>query len=72
MAQDDARLGTLGGLFALALLAAFWPSVAAAQTCDAPFMTDLVTGTGIHVGHVKVAMTPINSLSPTRPPIRGA
>ncbi len=54
MAQDDARLGTLGGLLTLALLAAFWPSGAAAQTCDAPFMTDLVTGTGIHVGHVKV------------------
>jgi hypothetical protein len=54
MASDDIRLGTLGGLLALGLLAAFWPSGAAANTCDAPFMTDLVTGTGKHVGYVKV------------------
>ena len=42
------------GALALALAPAFWPSDAAAHTCDAPFTTDLVTGTGIDVGQVKV------------------
>jgi hypothetical protein len=44
----------LGGLLALALAPAFWPGDAAAHTCDDPFTTDLVTGTGIDVGQVKV------------------
>jgi hypothetical protein len=44
----------LGGALALALAPAFWPSDAAAHTCDAPFTTDLVTGTGIDVGQVEV------------------
>ena len=44
----------LGGALALALAPAFWPGDAAAHTCDAPFTTDLVTGTGIDVGEVKV------------------
>ena len=44
----------LGGLLALALAPAFWPSAAAAHTCDAPFTTDLVTARGIDVGEVKV------------------
>ena len=42
------------GALALALAPAFWPSDAAAHTCDAPFTTDLITGTGIDVGEVKV------------------
>ena len=42
------------GALALALAPAFWPSDAAAHTCDAPFTTDLVTGTGIDVGEVEV------------------
>ena len=42
------------GALALALAPAFWPSDAAAHTCDAPFTTDLVTGTGIDVGQVAV------------------
>jgi hypothetical protein len=42
------------GVLALALLPALWPSDAAAHTCDAPFATDLVTGTGIDVGQVTV------------------
>ena len=54
MARDHASTLALGGLLALAVTLAFWPTGAAAQTCDAPFTTDLVTGTGIHVGHVKV------------------
>ena len=44
----------LGGALALALAPAFWPSDAAAHTCDAPFTTDLVTAKGIDVGQVKV------------------
>ena len=44
----------LGGALALALAPAFWPSDAAAHTCDAPFTTDLVTAKGIDVGEVKV------------------
>jgi hypothetical protein len=44
----------LGGALALALAPAFWPSDAAAHTCDAPFSTDLVTAKGIDVGEVKV------------------
>ena len=32
------------GALALALAPAFWPSDAAAHTCDAPFTTDLITG----------------------------
>ncbi|MGH6917053.1 MAG: hypothetical protein ACREJ0_05035 [Geminicoccaceae bacterium] len=42
------------GVFALALAPAFWPSDAAAHTCDDPFATDLVTARGIDVGEVKV------------------
>ena len=42
------------GALALALAPALWPGDAAAHTCDAPFTTDLVTGTGIDVGEVKV------------------
>jgi hypothetical protein len=48
----------LGGALALALAPAFWPGDAAAHTCDAPFTTDLVTGTGIDVGEVKVCNEP--------------
>ena len=42
------------GLLALALLPALWPSSAAAHTCDDPFTTELITGTGIDVGQVTV------------------
>ncbi len=44
----------LGGALALALLPAFWPSDAAAHTCDAPFSTDLIAGQTIDAGDVKV------------------
>ena len=42
------------GALAFALAPAFWPSDAAAHTCDAPFRTDLVTARGIDVGQVAV------------------
>jgi hypothetical protein len=42
------------GALALALALAFWPSDAAAHTCDAPFRTDLLTARGIDVGDVTV------------------
>jgi hypothetical protein len=43
----------LGGLLALALLGAFWPSGAAAHSCDDPFSTDLIAGRTIDAGDVK-------------------
>jgi hypothetical protein len=42
------------GALALALLPMFWPSAAAAHTCDDPFRTDLLTARGIDVGQVTV------------------
>jgi hypothetical protein len=54
MAQDKAFSASLGLLFALALLPALWTTDAAAATCDDPFTTQLVTGTGIDVGEVWV------------------
>ena len=55
MAKHSVDLSHItAGALALALLQRFWPSDAAAHTCDAPFTTDLVTGTGIDVGEVKV------------------
>jgi hypothetical protein len=47
-------LSTLGGLLALALLGAFWPSGAAAHSCDDPFTTDLIAGRTTDAGDVKV------------------
>jgi Protein of unknown function (DUF1554) len=44
----------LGGVLALALAPAFWPSDAAAHTCDAPFTTDLIAGRTIDAGDVEV------------------
>ena len=44
----------LGGALALALAPAFWPSEAAAHTCDDPFRTDLLTGRSIDAGDVTV------------------
>ena len=42
------------GALALVLAPAFWPSDAAAHTCDAPFSTDLIAGQTIDAGDVKV------------------
>jgi hypothetical protein len=44
----------LGGLLALALAPALWPTDAAAHTCDDPFSTDLIAGQIIDAGDVKV------------------
>jgi hypothetical protein len=41
-------------VLALALAPAFWPSDAAARTCDDPFSTDLIAGQSIDAGNVKV------------------
>ena len=50
----DARLGNLGGLLALALTPAFWPTAATAHTCAAPFTTPLLAGPGNDIGVVEV------------------
>jgi hypothetical protein len=42
------------GALALALAPAFWPTAAAAHTCDDPFSTDLIAGQTIDAGDVKV------------------
>ena len=44
----------LGGALALALLPMFWPSDAAAHSCDEPFSTDLIAGRTIDAGDVEV------------------
>ena len=44
----------LAVVFALVWLSLLWSGGAAAHSCDDPFVTDLVTGTGIDVGEVAV------------------
>ena len=46
-------MATVSGLLGLALVA-FWPTDAAAHTCDAPFKTDLLAGSTNNIGVVEV------------------